>query len=96
VEYKEGLESAAWEVDKCADDYITTWMKNGLKGDLQDLYALAVRYSIQEVSYRRGVDKDHLEQIYKAPLSAGANTPTTPPPTITPPSGGEFFHETDK
>lgn len=91
MEYKEGLESAAWEVDKCADDYITTWMKNGLKGDLQDLYALAVRYSIQEVSYRRGVDKEHLEQIYKKPLSAGASTPTIPPPLFAPPSGGEPF-----
>lgn len=96
MEYKEGLESAAWEVDKCADDYITTWMKNGLKGDLQDLYALAVGYSIQEVSIRRSVDEDHLKQIYKKPLSAGANTPISPPPTITPPSGGGFFNESDK
>ena len=96
MEYSEALDKATWEVDQCTNDYIEYWMRSGLKGDLQDFYASAVRYSIQEVAVRRGIDTKDLLKIYETTLSAGANTPISPPPTITPPSGGGFFNETDK
>ncbi len=88
MEYSDGLENATFEVDMMAADYIVNWARSGLHGDLQDHFARAVRYSIQEVSIKRDIDRADLERIYETTLSRGANTAT--PPSVTPPSGGGF------
>jgi len=88
VEYSESLENATFEVDMMAKDCIVNWANLGFHGDLQVLFARAVRYSIHEVSDKRDIDKADLERIYETTLSRGANTAT--PPLITPPSGGGF------
>ena len=86
MDYSEGLENATFEVDAMVRDYIVYWAELGLKGCLQDHFARAVRYSIQEVSVKRDIDRADLEKIYETTLSRGANTAT--PPTVTPPPGG--------
>jgi len=89
MDYSEGLENATFEVDAMVRDYIVYWAELGLKGCLQDHFARAVRYSIQEVSVKRDIDRADLEKIYETTtLSRGANTAT--PPTVTPPPGGGF------